>query len=107
VTVTAPHASPSHSLGSGARPVETSSGLARRTLLLGLTIGRDVVSAAGVAAGDAPGDAVVDRDLRDESPHAESARIAAMDTRGSARRIEALMTQTHVFARFDQSNCTS
>jgi hypothetical protein len=61
VTVTAPHASPSHSLASGARPVDTSSGRARRTLLFGLTIGllsAGGVSTAGVALRAAGGDAV-------------------------------------------------
>ena len=87
MTVPARHASPSHSLASGARPVDTSSGLERRTLWSGLLTGLGALSAGGeTSAGaggggaaladvDAAGVAGIGRALDDES-HAESASAA-------------------------------
>jgi hypothetical protein len=72
-----PHASPSHSLASGARPVDTSSGWERRTLLLGLTTGFGMLSAGGVTAA---GVAVAGWDLGDDS-QAESVSIVATNTK--------------------------
>jgi hypothetical protein len=85
VTVTAPHAAPSHSLGSGALPVDISSGFALRTEPSGLTIGVGVLSAAEATAGagaggDPPGAvaacAEAGCDFGDE-PQADSVSTAA------------------------------
>lgn len=70
VTVTTLHASPAHSLAIGGRPLDTSSGAARRTLWLGLTIGAvsaDVAATTRRTGGDAEGGC----DLGDEW-HADS-----------------------------------
>ena len=83
VTATALHASPTHSLASGARPADTSSGVARRTLWSGLTIGAvsaDAAATVGRAGGDAAGGCALEDERHAESPQMRMDRHACLVT---------------------------
>ena len=92
VTTTALHASPTHSLASGARPADTSSGVARRTLWSGLTIGAvsaDAAATVGRAGGDAAGCCALEEERHAESPqistHAQRERMDRLEQRLAGR----------------------
>ena len=83
VTATALHASPTHSLASGARPADTSSGVARRTLWSGLTIGAvsaDAAATVGPAGGDAAGGCALEDERHADSPQMRMDRHACLVT---------------------------
>src|SRR5437899_4513464 len=83
VTATTLHASPTHSLASGARPADTSSGVARRTLWSGLTIGAvsaDAAATVGPAGGDAAGGCALEEERHAESPQMRMDRHGCLVT---------------------------